>query len=52
MSDSGGNQFTSANAFGLFDRFDEASHSYPVGLKELPENTFHLNARHNAWENR
>jgi len=29
--------------YGLYDRFDQAPHKYAVGLKELSENTLHLN---------
>ncbi len=29
--------------YDLFDRFDQAPHKYAVGLKELSENTLHLN---------
>ena len=31
--------------YDLFDRFDQAPHKYAVGLKELSENTLHLNVR-------
>lgn len=31
--------------YDLFDRFDQAPHKYEVGLKDLSENTLHLNVR-------